>query len=247
MAGLITSAGIVSGRLILSLDDGSSIIDAGYVQGPTGLTGPQGPQGSTGRPGKDGNGLLHGAGVPVFDDGKDGDFYIDIKDWKAYGPKTGGKWGSGVPLLPKDRGQTLPTGMKAQGSAAAGRFFAAGISGPSSGGVPGGSSAGGPEPIIQNNKALPAATDQLVASDATGDAMVVDLWAKGPNGTLFVEVAVSKDGGLNTGYSVVYEIRLGASPPALTFTPGVTATGALTLSVQSNVALDTLRGRVMYL
>jgi hypothetical protein len=183
----------------------------------------------------------------LFDDGKDGDFYIDIRDWKAYGPKTGGKWGSGVALLPKDRGHTLPTGMKAQGSGSSSRVFAAGISGPSSGGIPGPSTAGGPQPIIQNNKALPAATDQLVASDSTGDAMVVDLWAKSPNGTLFVEVAVSRDGGLNTGYSVVYEIRLGAKPPVLTFTPGVTATGALTLSVQSDVALDTLRGRVMYL
>ena len=245
MAG-VASAAIVSGELIIGLDDGT-IIRAGYIQGPRGLTGERGPMGATGPAGKDGNGVLHGAGVPLHDDGKDGDFFIDTKAMKFYGPKVGGKWGSGVPLLPKDRGQTLPTGMKAQGSAAAGRFFAAGISGPSSGGIPGGGGTGGPQPIIQNNKALPAATDQLVASDSTGDAMVVDLWAKGPNGTLFVEVAVSKDGGLNTGYSVVYEIRLGASPPALTFTPGVTATGALTLSVQSNVALDTLRGRVMYL
>jgi hypothetical protein len=129
VAGLITAAGIVSGRLILSLDSGE-MIDVGAVTGPKGLTGEKGAIGSTGPAGKDGTGLRHGAGVPLFDDGKDGDFYIDIKEWKAYGPKTGGKWGSGVALLPKDRGHTLPTGMKAQGSGSSSRVFAAGISGP---------------------------------------------------------------------------------------------------------------------
>ena len=129
MAG-VASAAIVSGELIIGLDDGQ-IIRAGYVQGPQGLQGDRGPMGSTGQPGRDGNGLLHGAGVPTFDDGKDGDFYIDIKEWKAYGPKTGGKWGSGVALLPKDRGGTLPTGMRTQGGASVGgRAFAASMGGP---------------------------------------------------------------------------------------------------------------------
>jgi hypothetical protein len=54
VAGLIVSAGIVSGQLILGLDDGS-IVNAGVVQGPQGLQGPQGPMGATGRPGTDGN------------------------------------------------------------------------------------------------------------------------------------------------------------------------------------------------
>jgi len=246
MAG-VASAAIVSGELIIGLDDGT-IIRAGYVQGPQGLQGDRGPMGATGQPGKDGNTLLHGVGTPTTNDGKDGDLFYSTDQVAIYGPKTNGGWGKPVYLRPQDnKSFTLPTGMKAQGSGASGRFFAGGISGPSSGGVPGGSSTGGPEPIIQNGKPLAVATDQLVASDASGDAMVVDLWAKSPNGTLFVEVALSKDGGLNTGYSVVYEIRLGAKPPVLTFTPGVTATGALTLSVQSDVALDVLRGRVMYL
>jgi hypothetical protein len=242
----VASAAIVSGELIIGLDDGT-IIRAGYVQGPTGLTGPQGPMGSTGPAGRDGNGLLHGAGVPTFNDGKDGDFYIDIKEWKAYGPKTGGKWGSGVALLPKDRGMELPTGMRSQGGAAGARAFAAGISGPSSGGVPSaGPATGSLELIIGHNQPLVANTPSPVAIDTTGDAMIVDLWAQGPQGTLFVEVAVSKGAGTDTGYSVVYEVRMGAVPPVLTFTPGTNAAGTdLQLQVSSDVNLVTLRGRIM--
>jgi hypothetical protein len=243
----VASAAIVSGELIIGLDDGT-IIRAGYVQGPTGLTGPQGPMGSTGPAGRDGNGLLHGAGVPTFNDGKDGDFYIDIKEWKAYGPKTGGKWGSGVALLPKDRGGMLPTGMRTQGSGASGaRAFAAGISGPSSGGVPSaGPATGSLELIIGHNQPLLANTPSPVAIDTTGDAMIVDLWAQGPQGTLFVEVAVSKGAGTDTGYSVVYEVRMGAVPPVLTFTPGTNVAGTdLQLQVSSDVNLVTLRGRIM--
>ena len=245
MAG-VASAAIVSGELIIGLDDGT-IIRAGYVQGPTGLTGERGPMGATGPAGRDGNGLLHGAGVPTFSDGKDGDFYIDIKEWKAYGPKTGGKWGSGVALLPKDRGMELPTGMRSQGGAAGARAFSAGISGPSSGGVPSaGPATGSLELIIGHNQPLVANTPSPVAIDTTGDAMIVDLWAQGPRGTLFVEVAVSKGAGTDTGYSVVYEVRMGAVPPVLTFTPGTNAAGTdLQLQVSSDVALITLRGRVL--
>jgi hypothetical protein len=242
----VASAAIVSGELIIGLDDGT-IIRAGYVQGPTGLTGPQGPMGSTGPAGRDGNGLLHGAGVPTFSDGKDNDWYIDSKNYRLYGPKAGGKWGSGVALLPKDRGMELPTGMRSQGGAAGARAFAAGISGPSSGGVPSaGPATGSLELIIGHNQPLVANTPSPVAIDTTGDAMIVDLWAQGPQGTLFVEVAVSKGAGTDTGYSVVYEVRMGAVPPVLTFIPGTNAAGTdLQLQVSSDVALITLRGRVL--
>ena len=77
--------------------------------------------------------------------------------------------------------------------------------------------------------------------------MIVDLWAQAAQGTLFVEVAVSKGNGTDTGYSSVYEIQMGVQPPVLTFTPGVTARGALQLSISSDVALTNIRGRVMYL
>jgi hypothetical protein len=86
-----------------------------------------------------------------------------------------------------------------------------------------------------------------VAVDLQGDAMIVDLWAQAAQGTLFVEVAVSKGNGTDTGYSSVYEVQMGVQPPALTFTPSVTATGGLQLAVSSDVALTTLRGRVLLL
>ena len=54
MAGNVVSAAVISGELIIGLDDGS-IIRAGYVQGPQGLKGDQGPMGATGSPGIDGN------------------------------------------------------------------------------------------------------------------------------------------------------------------------------------------------
>jgi len=247
MAGLVASAAIVSGELIIGLSDGS-IIRAGYVQGPQGLTGERGPMGATGRPGTDGNTVLHGVGTPQFNDGKDGDLFYSTDQVAIYGPKTNGGWGKPVYLRPQDnKSFTLPTGMKAQGSGASGRFFAGGISGPSSGGIPSTSGTGGPSPILTNGQPLPAATSTMVAEDAAGDAMIVDLWAQSAQGTLFVEVAVSKGNGTDTGYSSVYEVQMGTAPPVLTFTPSVSATGALRLNISSNLPLTNLRGRVMYL
>jgi len=247
MAGLVASAAIVSGELIIGLSDGS-IIRAGYVQGPQGLTGERGPMGATGRPGTDGNTVLHGVGTPQFNDGKDGDLFYSTDQVAIYGPKTNGGWGKPVYLRPQDnKSFTLPTGMKAQGSGASGRFFAGGISGPSSGGIPTGSGTGGPSPILTNGTPMVAGVSTLIAEDSSGDAMIVDLWAQSAQGTLFTEVAVSKGNGTDTGYSVVYEIQMGVQPPVLTFTPGVTARGALQLSISSDVALTNIRGRVMYL
>ncbi len=244
MAG-VASAAIVSGELIIGLDDGN-IIRAGYIQGPRGLTGERGPIGATGPAGKDGNGVLHGAGVPLHDDGKDGDFFIDTKAMKFYGPKVGGKWGSGVPLLPKDRGQTLPTGMKAQGSAAAARAFAAGISGPSSGGVVAGGGTGSLTKIDGHDDPLAAGAWTPIATDQSGDAMIVDLQAEAAGGALMVEVALSRDLGKRTGYSVVYEIQTGV-PPVLTFRAVNNSNDKLQLEIQSSVPLVRLRGRILYI
>ena len=86
-----------------------------------------------------------------------------------------------------------------------------------------------------------------MATDADGDAMVVDLWARGPQGTIFVEIGVARGRGTDTGYSVIYEINIGLQPPVLTFTPSVDAGGGLSLAVSSDVTLDALRGRVLKL
>ena len=246
MAG-VASAAIVSGELIIGLDDGQ-IIRAGYIQGPQGLKGDRGPQGSTGQPGKDGNTLLHGVGTPQFSDGVDGDFFYSTDQVAIYGPKTGGQWGKPVYLRPQDnKSFTLPTGMKSGGGG--GRTFSSAMGGGGPSGtapLPGG--AGGSLQVIQNhNKPLPSGIRQVVAVDAVGDAMIVDLWAQSAQGTLFVEIAVSKGSGTDTGYSVVYEISMGVQPPTLTFTPSVTAGGGLELGVTSDVALTTLRGRMLLL
>ena len=95
----VVSAAVLEGQLIIGLDDGS-IIRAGYVQGPQGLTGPQGPIGATGSAGEDGNTILSSQGYPRADQGKDGDFHINTRDWEIRGPKAGGTWPKAKSMLP---------------------------------------------------------------------------------------------------------------------------------------------------
>ena len=241
MAGLIVSAAVVSGELILGLSDGG-LIRAGYVQGAQGLQGVPGPIGATGRPGVDGNGILNGAGFPKPEDGKDGDFYIDVTRMALFGPKQGGVWGKPVFLRPEDRGASQlgkPVGTSG------GRTFSAAMGGGGSGTVitGGGGGTGSITPIFDSGDPLAAATWKKVAEDPDGDAMIVDLWAASPNGTVFIEVAASKGLAADTGYSVVYEIQTGTNPPQLTFRASVSGVNTLQLEVNSNVALTTLRGR----
>lgn len=242
MAGLIVSAAVVSGELILGLSDGS-LIRAGYVQGAQGLQGVPGPIGATGRPGVDGNGILNGAGFPKSEDGKDGDFYIDVTRMALFGPKEGGVWGKPVFLRPEDWGASQlgkPVGTSG------GRTFAAAMGGGGSGTVvTGGGGTGSITPILDSGDPLAAATWKKVAEDPDGDAMIVDIWAASPNGTVFIEVAASKGLAADTGYSVVYEIQIGTNPPQLTFRASVSGANQLQLEVNSDVALTTLRGRQM--
>ena len=242
MAG-VASAAIVSGELIIGLTDGQ-IIRAGYVQGPQGLRGDRGAVGFTGPAGLDGNTLLHGAGVPTFDDGKDGDFYIDIKEWKAYGPKVGGKWGSGVALLPKDRGGMLPTGMRTQGSASAGgRAFAASMGGPGGGGGIPAPTGDGLDLINGHNKPLPPGLTTLIASDTKGDAMHVIVKADSTTGSSYTEIIVTHFGGVSD-HAVAWEVPI-AGAPTLTFSTRYNV-DHLELSVQSDQALTNIRGKIIY-
>lgn len=238
----VVSAAIVSGELILGLQDGS-IIRAGYVQGPKGLTGDVGAQGSVGPAGKDGNTLLHGAGIPTFDDGKDGDWYIDTTEYRCYGPKVAGKWGSGVALLPKDRGGKLPTGFRTQGSTAGGRAFAASMGGPGGGG-------GGPVPtndgldlINGHNKPLAAGINSVIASDTKGDAMHVLVKSDAATGSWYGEVIVTHFGP-QADYTVAWEVNIGTAPK-MTFSP-VWNVDHLELGMSSNIALTNVRGKVIY-
>ncbi|MEY4404048.1 MAG: hypothetical protein RIR91_2083 [Verrucomicrobiota bacterium] len=210
------------GSLALMLSTGD-VINAGKVVGP------EGPQGAPGRP------------------GEAGDYAIDHSNWRIYGPKSGIGWGGGQDLL-AGRQNNLDAQIRSfsGGPGKGGRFF--GMGAPSMGIAAGsGGGNGNLQPILQNDVAVPANTPQTVAVDLQGDAMVVDLWAQAAQGTLFVEVAVSKGNGTDTGYSSVYEVQMGVAPPVLTFTPSVTATGGLQLAISSNLALTTLRGRVLLL
>lgn len=238
----VVSAAIVSGELILGLQDGS-IIRAGYVQGPKGLTGDKGAVGSVGPAGKDGNGLLHGAGVPLFDDGKDGDFYIDTKELKFYGPKVAGKWGSGVALLPKDRGGKLPTGMRTQGSTAGGRAFAASMGGPGGGGGGVAPTGDGLDLINGHNKPLAAGINSVIASDTKGDAMHVLVKADAATGSWYGEIIVTHFGP-QADYTVAWEVNIGTAPK-ITFSP-VWNVDHLELGMSSDVALTKVRGKVIY-
>ena len=113
---LIVSAAVISGDLILGLQDGS-IINAGRVQGPQGLQGEQGPMGAAGRRGTDGNTILASQGNPGPDLGTDGDFAINVISWKIFGPKAGGVWGQGTPLRGSGTGGETETSRELKGLA----------------------------------------------------------------------------------------------------------------------------------
>ncbi|MGA1590992.1 MAG: hypothetical protein ACO37G_02335, partial [Candidatus Nanopelagicaceae bacterium] len=58
---------------------------------PINLAGPAGPRGNT---------LLSGKGSPTIQDGLFGDFYLDLNDYKIYGPKNLETiWGDGISLV----------------------------------------------------------------------------------------------------------------------------------------------------
>ena len=228
------------GQLILLLSD-DRVINVGNVVGPVGATGVQGVPGPNGTPGKDGAEIFLTAGPPDPAQGKPGDIAIDTRAWKLY-QKSGMGWGMGNDMMPGANNLDAATRRFNSGGSGGGRFF--GMGAPSAGIA---TSAGGGtlQPILQNDQPLLASTWKPVAFDPDGDAMVVDLWAASPTGTVFIEVAASKGLGADTGYSVVYEIQIGAIPPKLTFRASVTGTNQLQLEVSSNVALTALRGRQM--
>ena len=244
MAGLINGGTILEGRLILSLDSGE-ILDLGYVQGPQGLSGDRGPVGFTGQPGKDGNTLLHGVGTPQFSDGVDGDFFYSTDQVAIYGPRTGGQWGKPVYLRPQDnKSFTLPTGMKSQGSASAGRAFAASMGGPGGGGLPPAPTGDGLALITGHGKPLAAAVKSIIASDTKGDAMHVLVKADSANGSWYGEIIVSHFGTI-TDHTVAWEVPMGAAPPVLTFSTAWNV-DHLELSVTSNQNLLNIRGKIIY-
>lgn len=73
--------------------------------GADGATGPQGPAGNDGADGaqgpagNDGLNVLNGAIDPAPGDGVDGEFYFNTTSNTLFGPKAGGSWPIGVPLI----------------------------------------------------------------------------------------------------------------------------------------------------
>ena len=136
----------------------------------------------------------------------------------------------------------LPTGMRTQGGTAGARAFAAGISGPSSGGAATASTAG-LDLISGHNKPLPATTRTVVASDTKGDAMHVLIKADAATGSWYGEVIVTHFNAV-AAHTVAWEVNIG-TPPVITFDP-VWVTDHLELGMTSSVALTNVRGRIIY-
>jgi len=247
VAGTVVSAGIVSGDLIIGLDSGE-LINAGRVQGPAGLRGPDGQPGPTGKDGLDGNTILSSRGMPKPDQGKEGDFVIDVTEWVIYGPKAGDNaaWGQGQPLL-ADRsnprgGLTQQDRLKMGG----GRFFPVG--GVSSGVTPPSSSGDGLEPIIGNGQPLGPNIWTPLAVDAAGDLMEVTLYFRRAGGNevytaKVVAYRVNTVGDLTIAWESVTPNTL---PYLVEFESPVNGQ-ELTLRVRSSVGWDEIRGKIVKL
>lgn len=84
------------------------------VFGPQGIQGPKGENGDRGLQGNPGLSVVSGYGSPTAFTGEEGDFYLDLNNYKLYGPKKGESWGVARDLVgPKgDAGPIGPQGLK---------------------------------------------------------------------------------------------------------------------------------------
>jgi len=195
--------------------------------------------GATGRPGTDGNTILHSAGNPRPDLGRDGDFHINTVKYVIQ-LKESGVWGKPQPLLVDGSAMgTLDQGGKRVKGAP--RFFPMG--GASSGVFLPPTATSGVQAIIGHNQPLGAGTLTVIASDTTGDAMHVLIKADTATGSWYGEIVATHFNG-NPDHTVAWEIPIGTAPH-LTFTPQWNV-DHLELAVMSNVALINLRGRVIF-
>ena len=247
VAGLITSAGIVAGRLVISLDDGS-IIDVGVAQGPAGLRGPDGPPGPRGRDGIDGNTILNTQGRPSPSVGSEGDFVIDTVNWEIYGPKASDNaaWGKGQPLLASRSNPSGAVTHADRWKAGGGRFFPMG--GTSASVAPPAATGDGLEAIIGNGQPLGANTWSPTAVDADGDLMEVTFYFSraGGNEVYVCKVVVFRANTIGD-LTVAWEA---ASPDTLTYNVEFDAPvvgSELTLRVRSDVAWEEIRGKIIKL
>ena len=98
------------------------------VQGTQGIQGQQGIQGVQGEQGSRGSALLHGNGAPSAGVGEIDDFYIDLADYKLYGPKSLVGWNDGISIVQGPKGDTGATGATGP-AGATGATGSAGVQG----------------------------------------------------------------------------------------------------------------------
>jgi hypothetical protein len=242
---LVVSAGIVSGELILGLSDGS-VLRVGQVVGPQGLRGEQGGKGDTGKPGQDGKTILHSQGLPKPDQGKEGDFVIDLTEWVIYGPKAGdnASWGKGQPLLAERSNPKGGASHSDRWKAGGGRFFPLGGTSASVTQPPA-PAQGGLEPILSNGQPLGANIWNPVAIDADGDLMEVTMFFSRSGGNeVYTAKVIAYRANTIGNLTIAWE---SAQPQQLPYTVEFNAvvTGqSLQLNVRSSVGWEAVRGRV---
>jgi hypothetical protein len=204
--------------------------------------GPTGPQGNDGR---DGLNFNTGTGYPDSTIGVDGEMFYSTTLVAIFGPKAGGQWGAPVYLRPQgveaSTGQRLDSKMT-KGSGSGSRFLMGG--GPYPTGV-GGNQNAGLDPINANAQALAAATPRVIVGDTKGYVFHTLLHALSADGSYYCEVVCTRDDLGNVGHVIAWECALGNTPPNLTFTPSINA-GVLELSVTSDIDIDHLRGKIIF-
>ena len=244
MSGVVTGGSVIGGELVFSLSDGS-ILNVGLVQGPPGLKGAMGPTGPAGLAGRDGLNFNTGTGFPDSSIGEDGEMFYSTTLVAIFGPKAGGQWGSPVYLRPKDSqastGQRLDR-KTTSGANTGSRFLMGG--GPFSGG-PSTPQTAGLDPINGNGQPLAAATPLMIAGDSSGYVFHVLIHSLVATGSYYAEVVCTRDDMGNMGHVVAWECALGTGAPNLTFTTAIN-TGQLELTVSSDVNVDMLRGKIIY-
>lgn len=259
MAGMITGASIIGGELILGLSDGQ-IINVGYVQGTQGPKGQPGPIGPQGADGADGLNFLSGPRKPTPDDGVQGEWWLDSTAMTLWGPKeASGRWPGPVYLRPSDipgtktpSGQRVNTKQLERGA----RSFGSGqafIGGGPGGGLMPAPNGAGLDRIIGNVGPYTASGDPLnpnwmqIAGDPKGDVMHVLIHAQSADGSWYGEVVATRDGNRDTAEVIAWETPLGTTPPQLDFEARIGASNVLELYLSSNIDIDVLRGKIIFI
>ena len=225
------------GDLLILLSDDTAV-NACRVVGPPGEKGDRGMPGVKGDRGSDGNTVITVDGAPQNSDCKEGDWAIDKRALKLYGPKTSAGWGKGNPMTLTDASlDAAVRRFNGKSGPGGGRIF--GMGAPSAGLAPASTAATGLTPILGNGFPVPARTVVKVAEDAGGTLFDVDIRAESATG---VWAGTARVGSFGTAadYTVFGELLLGTAP-VLTFTPQVVG-GSLALSLTSDVALTKLEG-----